>query len=184
MILEGIIWYILYFFFCLKMKYGYWWYGSSQLLVIGMFWAIYEQKIINLFKKRYITMTLLSVVLFFLFYILKTFSLPANNLTCILKNFSPILARIFFVICTLALFMKFQIGNQVLNFLGEISLELYISHGLFIIVLRSKFNYINNELIWSISVLAGTILLSYGLHILFQAILKAYKRIVLEPKVR
>ena len=77
----------------------------------------------------------------------------------------------------------YKFGNKILNFLGEISLELYISHGLFLILFRSKCVYIHNEFIWSISVLAGKILFSYGLHILFQAILNVYKRTVLKPKV-
>ena len=183
MILGGFIWYILHFIFCYKMKYGGFWYTSSQLLVIGMFWALYEQNIINLFKKKYIILTILSAGLFFIFSYLPSLISPNNKLNYILVNLSPYLTRIFFVISILAFFLKIQFGNRILNFLGENSLELYISHGLFIKVLRSKFIYIDNELIWCISVLAGTILFSYGLHILFQAILNVYKRTVLKPKV-
>ena len=183
MILGGFIWYILHFIFCYKMKYGGFWYVSSQLLVIGMFWALYEQNIINLFKKKYIILTILSAGLFFIFSYLPSLISPNNKLNYILVNLSPYLTRIFFVISILALFLKIQFGNKILNFLGKISLELYISHGLFLILFRSKCVYIHNEFIWSISVLAGTILFSYGLHILFQAILNVYKRTVLKPKV-
>ena len=181
MVLGGFIWYILHFIFCYKMQYGGFWYTSSQLLVIGMFWATYEQNVISLYKKNKFTLTaIVSASLFFLFFNLNGLLPLTNNLTYILINLSPYLTRIFFVLSVLAFFLKIHFGNKILNFLGEISLELYISHGLFIRVLRSKFMYIDNELIWSISVLAGTILFSYGLHILFQAILRIYKQTVLK----
>ena len=182
MILGGFIWFIIHTFFCRTMQYGSYWFISSHLLIIGMFWAIYEQNIISLFKKKYTTTLILSVEFFLLFFIINKTSLPVNNLSRILKISSPFLTNIFFVLSVLVFFLKIKIGNKVLDFLGEISLELYISHGLFIITLRSKYIYIDNELIWSLSTLAGTILLSYGLHILFQAILSFYKRTALKQK--
>ncbi len=186
MILGGFIWYILHFIFCLKMKYGSYWYLSSHLLIIGMLYAIYEQNIIILFKKNTLQKAFSLFVTFFLFYIfsVKTELIVGSGIFAnILSISSALINPIIFVLSALAFFLKIHLGNKFLNFLGEISLELYISHGLFIKVLRSKFIYIDNELIWSISVLAGTILFSYGLHILFQAILNVYKRTVLKPKV-
>ena len=186
MILGGFIWYILHFIFCLKMKYGSYWYLSSHLLIIGMLYATYEQSIINLFKKNTLQKVFFLACIFSFLYIfsLKTELLIGTQVFANIFSISSVLIYlIIFVISTLAFFLKIHLGNKVLNFLGEISLELYISHGLFVIVLRSKFIFINNELIWSISVLAGTILFSYGLHILFQAILNVYKRTVLKPKV-
>ena len=183
MILGGLIWYILHTIFCIKMQYDSHWYITCHLLVFGMFWAIYEHQIINLFKKKNITIFISLVSFFIIHYILKRFIPTTNETTHILKSILPLLFTLSFVICTLAIFMKIQIGNKILNFLGEISLELYLSHALFKFSLRSKYIYISNELIWCISVLAGTILFSYGLHILFQAILKAYKRIILKQKV-
>ena len=182
MILGGFIWFIIHTLFCKTMQYGSYWFISSQLLVIGMFWAVHEQKIISLFKKKYTTVIILSVEFFLLFFYINKTSLPVNNLFRILKISSPFLTNIFFVLSVLVFFLKIKIGNRVLDFLGEISLELYISHGLFIITLRNKYIYIDNELIWSISVLAGTILFSYGLHILFQTILGNYKRTILKQK--
>lgn len=165
------------------MQYGANWYKSSLLLVFGMFWAIHEQNIITLFKNKYTQIILSSAIFFILLYIIKRLIPITNETTLILDVILPSLFGISFVICALAIFMKIQIGNKILNILGEISLELYLTHALFKFTLRSKYIYISNELIWCISVLAGTILFSYGLHILFQAILKAYKRTVLKPKV-
>ena len=180
MILGGLIWYFLYAFFCIEMQYGSHWFVSSHLLVVGMLWATYEQNIVNLFKRKYVEIILFFAIFFILHYALKRYISSTNELFHILKIILSLCFKAFFVLSALAFFMKIQIGNKILNFLGEISLELYISHGLFIILLRSNSIYINNELIWCISVLAGTILLSYGLHILFQAILKAYKRKILQ----
>ena len=186
MILGGFIWYILHFIFCLKMKYGSYWYLSSHLLIIGMFYAIYEQNIIILFKKNTLQKAFSLFVTFFLFYIfsVKTELIVGSGIFAnILSISSALINPIIFVLSALAFFLKIHLRNKFLNFLGEISLELCISHGLFLILFRSKCVYIHNEFIWSISVLAGTILFSYGLHILFQAILNVYKRAVLKPKV-
>ncbi len=51
MILGGCVWILCYTTFCVKMQYGAWWYTASHLLPIGMFWAVYEGKIVDAVKK-------------------------------------------------------------------------------------------------------------------------------------
>ena len=80
MILGGLIWYILYTIFCIKMQYGANWYKSSLLLVFGMFWAIHEQNIITLFKNKYTQIILSSAIFFILLYIIKRL-IPITNET-------------------------------------------------------------------------------------------------------
>lgn len=173
MILGGGIWYILYALFCKKMGYGGWWYNASHLLVVGMFWATYETAILKCIKKVY---SVLTPLVWLLFAVLFCFAEPIIALAPVtgISHIHLILTELSFVLGILLFSLKFQIGNKVLGFLGDISLELYLTQGLFIYSLRSDFIYIQNELLFCISVLAGTILLSYLLHLLFTPLLKKY----------
>lgn len=180
MIIFGAIWYYLYIVFCEKMGYGAWWYNANHLLIVGMFWAAYENTILNILERTYVW---LAPVIWVSFGILCHFSgeieklininIPYISTSLVITIFKAA----FFVLSVIMLVLKVQIGNKVLRFLGDISLEIYISHGLFIHFLRSDFIYIGNELLWCTAVLIGTIAFSYALHIIFQFILNKYKQL-------
>ena len=63
--------------------------------------------------------------------------------------------------------LKFKIKNPVLNICGDLSLELYLSHALFIYALRSEFVvcniklYIQNNFLYFIAILLCTFVFSY-----------------------
>ena len=69
----------------------------------------------------------------------------------------PLISTTLFVLVILLLFLKLSIGNRVLLFLGKLSMETYISQGLFIYAFRSKCVYIENEVLFCISVIVCTI---------------------------
>lgn len=167
MICGGCLWYILYTAYCIKMGYRLFWYNSCHLLIVGMFWAVYEEKIIKIINKSYsilAPMTWLFFLLLFWFKKKLSYLIPIEDISFMLT--------ILFVISILLFSLKIQIGNKVLRFLGDISLEIYLGQGLFIAILRSRTFYIQNELLWCIMVLAGTIIFAYILHLAFTAILK------------
>lgn len=185
MIIGGIVWYGFYVAFCINMNYSSVWYKSSHLLIIGMFWATYENKIKDLIKKNYIIPAMLSFFCFLSYYIfwfiVKTMGMSIGDFS--VSGILLYISRTFFVVSMLILFMKLRIGNRILNFLGTISLELYITHGLFVFAFRSGCVYIKDNVIYCLSVLTGTVLLSYCLHLLFQIILnKVYKNYSREVK--
>ena len=78
--------------------------------------------------------------------------------------------------------MKFKIANPVLNFCGDISLELYLSHALFIFALRSNISVfgitinITNNLLYLVLILAGSLAFSYVVHWISKFILKYIKK--------
>ncbi len=84
-------------------------------------------------------------------------------------------AAIFFVLSVVLISLKFRIGNKVLSFLGSISLEIYISQGLMITTLINGKIRIENELLQCIAVSAATILFSYLLHLVLDAVIGKYK---------
>lgn len=172
MILGGTVWYFLYAFFCVKMGYGSWWYNASQLLIVGMFWATYENKILEILKKYYAIIAPITWIAFFAIIAFHgKITALAHIPSVVLKAFTAI----FFVLSVIAFSLKAQIGNKILNFLGNISLEIYISQGLLITSLRGGHIYIENELLWCVAVIAGTVVFSYLLHIVLQAIMGKYK---------
>ena len=89
-----------------------------------------------------------------------------------------------FVIIVNLFTMKFRIGNGILNYLGTISLELYMIYGLFI----SEFKkYISCKFIFCASVLICSIISARFLHKVFGFLLskyKAAKRFSTCPEVR
>ena len=177
MILGACLWYILYVIYCLKMGYGEYWFNASHLLIVGMFWAIYEKKILDIIEGHYFFITV-TIWLFFCFLICmsnKIFLLiPIKGIGFI----CTVLKAILFTVGVLLFSLKFKVSNQILDFLGKISFEIYMLHGLFITILRSNIIYIYNELLWCVLVLLCTIPFAFMMHIVFNSILKIYKKFI------
>ena len=181
MILGAAAWYILYCAVCIKLDYGSWWYNTALLPVIGMFWATYEKKLVDFIKKSYFIITPVIIVSFaalFVSYnrIMELVKIPA--VSSVLKLPTAVL----FVLGVILLSMKFSIGNKVLGFLGEISLEMYISQGLIFNILRGKFIYIKNELLFCAASIVVIIAFSVVFRVSCKFVLKKY-RILLDKKI-
>lgn len=176
MIIGGITWNVLYIFFCRRMDYGEWWYNSSHLLIIGMFWATYEQKILKIIKKIYL---LLMPLVWLSFIIAFQYKNKIARLMRIPKEFVAMFVAALFVMGVIMIILKLQIGNRLLCLLGAISLEIYISQGLFVEIFRSKYLFIENEILWCISVIVCTITFSFFIHNFFKFILNKFRVIAL-----
>lgn len=159
-IILGIITYcILHFWLYKNNGYPYHLYISNHLLILGVFWAKYESSILTFFKKHYFIkfgIILISFLLIsssnFIFKILKL------NLT-INGDSMRFINGLLFVLIILLLLMKFKISNPLLLFLGDISLESYLTHGLFIVIF-SEFIPIKQPFLFIILVFVLTILSS------------------------
>lgn len=123
---------------------GEWWYNSVHFFSIGLLFARHEDAIISKIKKRYVLYVVLAFVSIFVFYKLSVdalaiFSYYGENFNadykvlrrwvCLLSQMVASCAFVFFVFM---LGLKIQIGNKVLNFMGTITLEFYLIHGLFV----------------------------------------------------
>lgn len=165
MLLCGLAWELLYTAFCIKIGYGFWWYNASQLLIVGMFWAVFENRILNVLKRLYPLLFPITGICFLLSFAcaetLPSLLLPGEN-----SLLFTALAAILFPICVLFFTLKFQVGNRILNFLGNLSLEIYLLHGLFIEIPMP----IQNEFLWCCSVLICTIACASVFHMVFQKI--------------
>lgn len=176
MIIGGGIWYVLYTLCCIKFGYGLWWYNASHILIVGMLWALWEKKITKIIERYQIVIPIVWVafIIVFVSKIVIASYLPINGIGLLID----LIITILFVISVVFFSMKVKIGNKALAFLGEISFEIYMIHGLFITIFRSDKIYIDNEFVWACLVLAFTIVSGYVLHIVFGKLLTKYKGIV------
>lgn len=123
---------------------GEWWYNSIHFFLIGIFFAKYENRLIPKIKKHYVLYLLLTFVGMFVLYHISEFatgffSYYGENFHAqhkILRRWacliSQILASCSFVFFVFLLGMKIRFGNRLLMFMGSITLEFYLIHGLFV----------------------------------------------------
>ena len=167
MIVGAFLWNIAYVFFCMNMGFGEWWFNATHLLIVGMIWALYEKKITVAIKKTYLFTTPVIWIIFLTLFLFKYYKvINTSEFHFIVKFF----IAFFFVLAMLLFFFKVQIGNKVLSFLGDISLEIYLTQGLFIMLLHGNHINIENDFLYSVCVIILTIALSYLLHLGFNSL--------------
>ena len=175
MVAGGVLFAFLWAFFCIKMDLGIWWYNATLSIGLGMFWAAYEEKILEVIKKRTTGFLLLSTAVF-----LVCFHIFAKLGGLLLGFYVPMerVISIFFIFMVLGFSMKFKVGNKVLYFVGDISYELYLIHGLWIYWFRHDFAYIENEMVLMVMVFAGSIISAVVLHKISGMLLSDYKKAI------
>lgn len=132
---------------------GQWWWNCVQLFWVGMLLAKYKDKVVARAKKGYILKLLLCVVLFFVCWLLSqwtqgVFSYYGENMR--LPRVQIVYRRwiclVFEILCS-SLFsfllllagLKVKLGNKFLGFMGTITFEFYIIHGLVVEFFSFKF---------------------------------------------
>lgn len=172
-ILLGCVWYILWVFFCILLDYNIWWYNSSHLLIIGMVWATYEKRIRSFFRCYYFVVAPIVWFAFFVLFILQDRINMLFHMRFASTLLLSLMLTVLFTISVILLSMKIKIGNRVLGFLGVISLEIYLSHGLLI-----KNVSIPNDFVRCVIAVTLSVLLAYISHKMISVVLKGYKSLV------
>ncbi len=124
---------------------GEWWYNCVFLFPVGIIFAKFENKIIPHVQKFYWAYLALFLLAY---YPIRIGTGIVGNMfgyygegwlpqEIIVKNREiTVLAQsvlcTWFVMCLLLLGMKFKIGNKFLDFMGKITLEFYLIHGLYV----------------------------------------------------
>ncbi len=123
---------------------GQWWYESIHFYAIGLIFAKYEKKILAGIKKNYWKYLIISLLLIYPLYKLteltnNVFSYYGETFPCndkVLRRWicylSENIASFTFVYFIMTLGMKLKIGNKILDFMGKLTLEFYLVHGLFV----------------------------------------------------
>lgn len=176
---------------------GEWWYNSVHFFSLGLLFAKFEEPVIKHVKKYYILYLILAFVGIFVFYGFSeytqaTFSYYGENMRlpfgkkvgnrwiCLISQMLASCAFVFFVFM---LGMKMKIGNKVLNFMGTITLEFYLIHGLFVelfgfnfVDARPAIHYIKNVALYVLVVLVLGLISAILLQKLHNLILGKYKK--------
>lgn len=172
---------VLYMLNCDWWMFGDWWYNTILLFPIGMLFARREKKIVAGWKKLYLGMTPIVGALMVGFLLASEF--VKNNagqfmampyvayrwLVILLQVISVIL----FVMLVLLMNLKVKVGNKTLSFMGTITLEFYLMHGLFVQIFGFNFFddptkrmlYIESVPLYSIVVFALSLGVAIGLKI-------------------
>lgn len=125
------------------LMFGTWWYNTAGMFLLGVLCAKYQKSLTAMFKKRYLPLLLIGIGLMFgCFFtanslnervnLFETSTPAAYHLTRIAVILGQYLSSAAFVFVCLMIVLKIRIGNRVLDFLGAMSLELYLIHGIFV----------------------------------------------------
>lgn len=142
---------------------------------LGIFWAIYKEKIDKILQnKKYYFLFLIITFLFF------SISLLIGNLnlfnSTIISVINKIMSTIFFVILVLLLEMKIKLKNKVTTYLGKLFFEIYIVQWGGITIWHSKKLYIENDYIYLCITIVTTIILAIIVHPIISFINKKIKK--------
>ena len=128
----------------------HWVYNTVVLIPAGCTWAYYEENIIQLIQKNYYKILVLVLTGFIA-------SCFGHMIQATLVP-SYIVSAVLFVLLLNMITMKRRPQGKVLAFLGGISYEMYVLHGIPVTFLR---DVINNEALWTLSVLVIAVISAY-----------------------
>lgn len=143
-----------YCIFCRFISLGVWWYQTIPCVVLGMVYCYMKTRIDVLLNKYAWKIFIGSGVAFAIFYIIFSlfFKEPMFDViyflffVCAIISFS-------YIVCDTPI-----INNSFFALCGKYSLEIYVSHGFFLRLIR--LNIINNKFIYILTVIIGTIIMS------------------------
>lgn len=162
---------------------GEWWYNTTILMPAGMLFAKWDRQILG-FVRRFYGITLIVSVLMSAFFYSRTMYMLQNagywyeweGYPGYKEKWQTLAVQAPFVICvvfTVILIMqKLQFGNKILSFLGDIALELYLIHNLFILYMP-----IHNRVFFIMACYAASIALAFLLHLIDNKLIGMIRRI-------
>ena len=150
-----------YIFVAIKLNYGFWWYNSSLPFAVGLLWAKYKNRIDALINKYYFALLILFTILLFIShrydFIISKLNITDSYSYALIANLDNVIFTIYFML----FIKKFNFDNKYLNFIGTISFELYMIHGLFMsifakyLVSSTKIDVVYTILVLIFSILAA-----------------------------
>lgn len=161
---------------------GEWWYNTTFTFVIGILFAYKEEKLVPIMKKAYVVLLVALAVLtiglgVLTDYCLKTYSYwseywvggpgYADKFRCLGAQLPMVIV---FVLMFVMLTMKVKFSNGIMDFLGKISLELYLIHNLFLQKFLSLELLAKNSLLYIVAVVAASVISAWLLHELIELV--------------
>ncbi len=175
--------------FCDYFMYGTWWYNTIHLFLAGILYSKYEDRCTAFFKKYYARILAgilpLTVITFLIGNeIVPLYSFMAYPPGRWVQFFCQMISSLLFVFWAVMLGMKIVLGNAALKFLGKMTLETYLVHGMFVQLFGYTFLYddvkplfyIRSVFLYALVVLALSLPLAYVLKLLCVKICEVNRR--------
>jgi len=148
---------------------GEWWYNATLLLLAGMLFARYERPLLAFGRKYYGFVMTVDVLLTCFFYGKTLQALQTKGYWHEWDGYPGYAEKaqtlamqlpfiFFFVLFVILLTQKIQFKNRILSFLGEISLELYLIHNVFIMYLPVKNRFWFIAAVYAAGIAAASVL--------------------------
>ena len=166
---------------------GEWWYNTTLIFILGIFIAKYEERARKIMTEKYKILLPIVTVLFIGWFILEEFVLynfgynqewkyhPGYPEKFISLAVQTVLCVIFILLICL-INLKVCFNNRMLTFLGGVSLELYLIHGVFRWVLYTGEKFKMPDFLYLLYTFALSIVAAIGLAKVDQLILDFCKR--------
>ena len=170
-ILINTILIVVYIVLAIRLEYGFWWYNSSLPFVLGLLWAKNKNSIDEILNKYYFIVLVCITGLLFISHqydiVYKKLHLVDSYSYAFAANIDNVIFTIFFILIV----RKIDFSNKYLLFLGRVSFELYMIHGLVISIFGKYFETSRlNDIIFTTSVLIVSIFLAWSINAIIKKI--------------
>lgn len=152
------------------------WVRSLIAFPLGLVWCKYKDVIDGRIRDKYTASFFIFGILLVIILAIKLVGEFSNVSS--LKLLGNVLSSSTIVVFMFIFFNKCSLKNKVLDFLGSISLEVYLLHNLILTILSKIDFVIENILLFALSTFFITILLSYFIHLLNVKLVQIFKKIV------
>ena len=146
------------------LKYESIWYMSNGAFVVGLAFPMLKKRYDAFSNNHWVLCLLLWTMAFSLFSLLPVVVEHYYIEWPWVRTASRVLSTMVFVIMIITLLQKFQLKSRIWSTIGEYSLEVYLIHGLIMILFRGNLFYISSDYIWAIIVVVTSILVARPLH--------------------
>lgn len=162
---------IVYIVFAVKLGYDFWIYNSSLPFILGLIWAKNKKYIDGILNNYYFIILVIILGVLFLSHkyevILERIHRVDNYSYAFAANLDNIIFTLFFILIV----RKIDFSNKYLLFLGKISFELYMIHGLVMSIFGKYFVTSRlNDVIFTILVLIVSISLAWLINLIIKKI--------------
>lgn len=160
-----------YIILAIKLGYGFWWYNSSLPFVLGLLWAKNKKYIDEILNKYYFIILMCITGLLFISHQYSFVLKKLHLVDSYSYGFAANLDNIIFTLFSILILRKIDFSNKYLLFLGKISFELYMIHGLVMSVFGKYFVTSRlNDVIFTILVLIVSISLAWLINLIIKKI--------------
>ena len=162
---------IIYIVLAIILKYDFWWYNSTLPFIVGLIWGKYKVDIDTLLNNNYFILLMLLTGLLFIShhysFLLERLDASSKYSLALAANLDNVIFTIFFMLVV----RKINFSNKYLLFLGKVSFELYMIHGLVMsIVGKYFFTSRLNDVIFTILVLIISIISAWLINLIINKI--------------